>query len=44
MNVRNVLITEVMLLLWEKVKTIFKNKAFKFIYFVNEKYYNDKIY
>ena len=28
----------------EKVKTSFRNKAFKFIYFVNEKDYNNKIY
>lgn len=28
----------------EKVKTSFKNKIFKMIYFVNEKDYNNKIY
>lgn len=28
----------------EKVKTSFRNKAFKVIYFVNEKDYNNKIY
>lgn len=28
----------------EKVKTSFRNKALKFIYFVNEKDYNNKIY
>ena len=28
----------------EKVKTSFKNKIFKMVYFVNEKDYNNKIY